>query len=210
MLSFCKKKCIKESNESTIHTSRNDSTNKSEVFTWGKGGSGRLGHGDVEDRKIATLVESLRDMAVRHIACGSNFTSAICQHKWVSGAEQSQCVSCRQPFGFTRKRHNCHNCGLVHCNACTSHKVLRAALAPNPAKPYRVCDSCFMKLNSTTYSSTINKKKEVVPHHSGESNHDAKLARAIVPSNLDMIIWTARQQNKGRKLMHCHSFGLPK
>ncbi|KAL5647436.1 hypothetical protein ACJX0J_041791, partial [Zea mays] len=36
-------------------------TNKSEVFTWGKGASGRLGHGDVEDRKLATLVESLRD-----------------------------------------------------------------------------------------------------------------------------------------------------
>lgn len=162
-------------------------TNKSEVFTWGKGANGRLGHGDVEDRKIPTLVESLRDRAVRHIACGSNFTSAICQHKWVSGAEQSQCASCRQPFGFTRKRHNCHNCGLVHCNACTSHKVLRAALAPNPAKPYRVCDSCFMKLNSAAYSSTINKKKEAVPRHSGESNHDAKLARAIVPSNLDMI-----------------------
>jgi hypothetical protein len=162
-------------------------TNKSEVFTWGKGANGRLGHGDVEDRKIPTVVESLRDRAIRHIACGSNFTSAICQHKWVSGAEQSQYASCRQPFGFTRKRHNCHNCGLVHCNVCTSHKVLRAALAPNPAKPYRVCDSCFMKLNSATYSSTINKKKEVVPRHSGESNHDAKLARAIVPSNLDMI-----------------------
>ncbi|PUZ52867.1 hypothetical protein GQ55_5G007700 [Panicum hallii var. hallii] len=164
-------------------------TNKSEVFTWGKGANGRLGHGDIEDRKIPTLVEALRDRAVRHIACGSNFTAAICQHKWVSGAEQSQCASCRQPFGFTRKRHNCHNCGLVHCNACTSRKALRAALAPNPAKPYRVCDSCFMKLNSAAYSSTINqnKRKEAVPRHSGESNPDTKLAKAIVPSNLDMI-----------------------
>ncbi|XP_062231978.1 PH, RCC1 and FYVE domains-containing protein 1-like isoform X1 [Phragmites australis] len=162
-------------------------TNKSEVFTWGKGANGRLGHGDIEDRKIPTLVEALRDRAVRHIACGSNFTAAICQHKWVSGAEQSQCASCRQPFGFTRKRHNCHNCGLVHCNACTSRKAPRAALAPNPAKPYRVCDSCFMKLNSAVYSSAINKRKEAVPRHSGESNPDAKLAKAIVPSNMDMI-----------------------
>ncbi|KAJ1287224.1 hypothetical protein BS78_03G414800 [Paspalum vaginatum] len=162
-------------------------TNKSEVFTWGKGANGRLGHGDIEDRKIPTLVEALRDRAVRHIACGSNFTAAICQHKWVSGAEQSQCAACRQPFGFTRKRHNCHNCGLVHCNACTSHKVLRAALAPNPAKPYRVCDSCFMKLNSAAYSSAVNKRKDAVSRHSGESNPDAKLTRAIVPSNLDLI-----------------------
>ncbi|KAK3166582.1 hypothetical protein QOZ80_1AG0047670 [Eleusine coracana subsp. coracana] len=162
-------------------------TNKSEVFTWGKGANGRLGHGDIEDRKVPTLVEALRDRSVRHIACGSNFTAAICQHRWVSGAEQSQCASCRQPFGFTRKRHNCHNCGLVHCNACTSRKALRAALAPNPAKPYRVCDSCFMKLNSAAYSSANNKRKETVSRHSGESNPDTRLARAIVPSNLDMI-----------------------
>jgi len=46
-----------------------------------------------------------------------------------------------------------------------------------------------MKLNSAAYSSTINqnKRKEAVPRHSGESNPDTKLAKAIVPSNLDMI-----------------------
>ncbi|KAM0863751.1 hypothetical protein ACQ4PT_044389 [Festuca glaucescens] len=162
-------------------------TAKSEVFTWGKGANGRLGHGDIEDRKIPTLVEALRGRAVRHISCGANFTAAICQHKLMSGAEQSQCASCRQPFGFTRKRHNCHNCGHVHCNACTSRKALRAALAPNPAKPYRVCDSCFLKLNNATDSSVTNKRKDYVPRHSGESNSDAKLAKAIVPSNMDMI-----------------------
>lgn len=159
-------------------------TIKSEVFTWGKGANGRLGHGDIEDRKIPTLVEALRDRSVRHIACGANFTAAICQHKWVSGAEQSQCASCRQPFGFTRKRHNCHNCGLVHCNACTSRKAVRAALAPNPAKPYRVCDSCFLKLNNAVDSSAISKKKENVLR---ESNSDGRLTKAIIPSNLDMI-----------------------
>lgn len=162
-------------------------TAKSEVFTWGRGANGRLGHGDIEDRKIPTVVETLRGRAVRHISCGANFTAAICQHKLMSGAEQSQCASCRQPFGFTRKRHNCHNCGYVHCNACTSRKALRAALAPNPAKPYRVCDSCFLKLNNATDSSVTNKRKDYVPRHSGESNSDAKLAKAIVPSNMDMI-----------------------
>ncbi|XBI22794.1 PH, RCC1 and FYVE domains-containing protein 1 [Aegilops tauschii subsp. strangulata] len=163
-------------------------TVKSEVFTWGKGANGRLGHGDIDDRKIPTLVEALRDRGVRHISCGANFTAAICQHKLMPGAEQSQCTSCRQPFGFTRKRHNCHNCGHVHCNACTSRKVLRAALAPNPGKPYRVCDSCFLKLNNAIDSSAINKRKDTVPRYSGESNSDStKLAKAIIPSNLDMI-----------------------
>ncbi|KAI5001677.1 hypothetical protein ZWY2020_026327 [Hordeum vulgare] len=79
---------------------------KSEVFTWGKGANGRLGHGDIDDRKIPTLVEALRDRAVRHISCDS---------------------------------------------------------------------------------SAINKRKDTVPRLSGESNSDTKLAKAIIPSNLDMI-----------------------
>ncbi|CAM0958658.1 unnamed protein product [Alopecurus aequalis] len=147
-------------------------TSRSEVFTWGKGANGRLGHGDIEDRKVPTPVEALRDRAVRHIACGANFTAAICLHKWVSGADQSQCSSCRQPFGFTRKRHNCYNCGLVHCNACTSRKALKAALAPNPGKLQRVCDSCFLKLKNASDSSSASKKKNLAPHLS---------------SNMDMI-----------------------
>nr|CAB3488745.1 unnamed protein product [Digitaria exilis] len=36
-------------------------TNAGEVYTWGKGANGRLGHGDVADRKVPTVVEALRD-----------------------------------------------------------------------------------------------------------------------------------------------------
>ena len=103
-------------------------TTKSEIYTWGKGANGRLGHGDLEDRKTPTLVEVLKDRTVKRIACGSNFTAAICHHKWVSGADQSQCSACRQAFGFTRKRHNCYNCGLVHCHSCSSRKALKLSL----------------------------------------------------------------------------------
>ncbi|XP_010532647.1 PREDICTED: uncharacterized protein LOC104808625 [Tarenaya hassleriana] len=136
-------------------------TSRSEVFTWGKGANGRLGHGDTEDRKTPTLVEALRDRHVKSIACGSNFTSSICIHKWVSGADQSVCSGCRQAFGFTRKRHNCYNCGLVHCHACSSKKALKAALAPTPGKPHRVCDACYTKLKAAEaggYNSNTNKK----------------------------------------------------
>ncbi|KAL2967090.1 hypothetical protein AAZX31_16G156100 [Glycine max] len=65
-------------------------TSKNEVYTWGKGANGRLGHGDIEDRKTPALVEALKDRHVKYIACGSNYSAAICLHKWVSGAEQSQ------------------------------------------------------------------------------------------------------------------------
>ncbi|XP_038989188.1 PH, RCC1 and FYVE domains-containing protein 1-like isoform X2 [Phoenix dactylifera] len=167
-------------------------TTRSEVYTWGKGANGRLGHGDLEDRKTPTLVEALKDRAVKHIACGANFTAAILQHKWVCGAEQSQCSACRQAFGFTRKRHNCYNCGLVHCHACSSRKALRAALSPNPAKSYRVCDSCYVKLSKVLESGGTNNKRNAVPRLSGESKGrfnkaDLKPSKNLLPSNLDLI-----------------------
>lgn len=124
-------------------------TSRTEVYTWGKGLNGRLGHGDTDDRSFPTLVEALKDKQVKSIACGTNFTAAICLHKWVSGIDQSMCSGCRLPFNFKRKRHNCYNCGLVFCHSCSSKKSLRASMAPNPNKPYRVCDNCFVKLKKT-------------------------------------------------------------
>eukprot|EP00252_Welwitschia_mirabilis_P008654 TRINITY_DN20650_c0_g1_i1.p1 TRINITY_DN20650_c0_g1~~TRINITY_DN20650_c0_g1_i1.p1 ORF type:complete len:1115 (+),score=250.60 TRINITY_DN20650_c0_g1_i1:356-3700(+) len=121
-------------------------TSKTEVYTWGKGSNGQLGHGNIEDMNTPTLVEALKDKQVKSIVCGSNFTGAICLHKWVSGADHSMCSGCRLPFGFTRKRHNCYNCGFVFCHACSSKKSLKASLAPNPNRPYRVCDNCLNKL----------------------------------------------------------------
>lgn len=166
-------------------------TSRNEVYTWGKGANGRLGHGDVEDRKTPTLVEALKDRHVKYIACGANYTAAICLHKWVSGAEQSQCSSCRQAFGFTRKRHNCYNCGLVHCHSCSSRKATRAALAPNPSKPYRVCDSCFAKLNKVLEANN-NNRRNAVPRLSGENKDrldkaEIRLSKSALPSNMDLI-----------------------
>ncbi|CAK8532869.1 unnamed protein product [Lathyrus sativus] len=166
-------------------------TSKNEVYTWGKGSNGRLGHGDIEDRKTPTLVEALKDRHVKYIACGSNYSAAICLHKWVSGAEQSQCSACRQAFGFTRKRHNCYNCGLVHCHSCSSKKALRAALSPNPDKPYRVCDSCYAKLSKVAEASNHN-RRNTLPRLSGENKDrldksELRLSKAVVPSNMDLI-----------------------
>ncbi|XP_061997844.1 PH, RCC1 and FYVE domains-containing protein 1-like isoform X2 [Rosa rugosa] len=125
-------------------------TSRTEVYTWGKGANGRLGLGDTEDKFSPTLVEALRDKQVKSIICGTNFTAAICLHKWVSGVDQSMCSGCRLPFNFKRKRHNCYNCGLVLCHSCSSKKCLKASMAPNPNKPYRVCDNCFGKLRKAS------------------------------------------------------------
>ncbi|KAI5002065.1 hypothetical protein ZWY2020_026715 [Hordeum vulgare] len=113
-------------------------TSRTEVYTWGKGANGRLGHGDTDDRNSPTLVEALKDKQVRSVVCGINFTAAICIHKWVSGVDQSMCSGCRLPFNLRRKRHNCYNCALVFCHSCSSKKSLKASLAPNQSKPYYV------------------------------------------------------------------------
>lgn len=192
-------------------------TARNEVYTWGKGANGRLGHGDLEDRKTPTLVEALKDRHVKYLSCGSNYTAAICLHKWVSGAEQSQCAACRQAFGFTRKRHNCYNCGLVHCHSCSSRKAFRAALAPNPSKPYRVCDSCYAKL-SKVLEGSVNNRRNSVPRLSGENKDrldkaDLRLSKASVPSNMDLIKQldskAAKQGRKADTFSLVHSTQAP-
>ncbi|CAN8239114.1 unnamed protein product [Cochlearia groenlandica] len=124
-------------------------TSKSEIYTWGKGLNGQLGHGTVENKMEPVLVGFMREKQVRAITCGSNFTAVICVHKWVPGSEHSLCAGCRNPFNFRRKRHNCYNCGLIFCKVCSSRKSLRAALAPDMNKPYRVCYGCFTKLKKS-------------------------------------------------------------
>ncbi|CAH9100080.1 unnamed protein product [Cuscuta epithymum] len=142
-------------------------TSRTEIFTWGKGANGRLGHGDMDDRNSPTLVEALKDKQVKSIACGANFTAVICLHKWVSGNDQSMCSGCRLPFNFKRKRHNCYNCGLVYCHSCSGKKSLRASMAPNPNKPYRVCDSCLYKLKKAA-------ETDASPHSSVSSRRGMK------------------------------------
>ncbi|KAJ6315365.1 hypothetical protein OIU78_018787 [Salix suchowensis] len=72
-------------------------TSKTEVYTWGKGANGRLGHGDTDDKKFAIF----------------------------SGSPKRQ----------TSKEY-----------CLCSKKSLKASMAPNPNKAYRVCDNCYNKL----------------------------------------------------------------
>lgn len=140
-----KEEFVKEISSGSYHVAV--LTSKGKVYTWGMGANGRLGLGDVDDRNSPALVEALRDRHVCSIACGSSFTATICLHKSVSSSDQSICSGCRMPFGFTRKKHNCYNCGLVFCHACSSKKAVNASLAPNKSKLYRVCDPCFTQLS---------------------------------------------------------------
>ncbi|ONK75455.1 uncharacterized protein A4U43_C03F17020 [Asparagus officinalis] len=127
-------------------------TSRTEVYTWGKGANGQLGHGDTDDRNKPTHVEALKGKHVKKIVCGPNFTAAICIHKMVSSDDLSICSGCRLPFSFRRKCHNCYNCGLAFCKSCSSKKSVKAALAPSIHKPYRVCDECYTKIKKSMAS----------------------------------------------------------
>jgi len=142
-------------------------TSRTEIYTWGKGENGQLGHGDNDNRNKPTLVEALKGKQVKKIVCGPNFTAAICVHNWVSSDDLSICSGCRLPFGFRRKQHNCYNCGLVFCKPCSSRKSVKAALTPNIHKPYRVCDDCYTKINKTTGSGI---HSQLPKHPSGSQN----------------------------------------
>ncbi|OVA14280.1 FYVE zinc finger [Macleaya cordata] len=130
-------------------------TSRGKVYTWGKGANGRLGLGDTEDRNSPTLVEALKERQVESVVCGSSFTAAICLHKSIFCSDQSTCSGCRMVFGFTRKKHNCYNCGFQFCRACSSKKVINASLAPNKNKLHRVCDSCYNKLTKSANTDRV-------------------------------------------------------
>lgn len=138
-------------------------TSMGNVFTWGRGANGQLGLGDTRDRNTPTLVEFLRDRKVEHISCGSSCTAAICLHKSIVTTDQLACKGCGMAFGFTRKKQNCYNCGLLFCRACCSKKVTNASLAPNKIKPFRVCDPCFKKLQRVAVSSELFKTEIRTP-----------------------------------------------
>lgn len=48
-----------------------------EVYTWGRGDDGRLGHGDNGWKFVPRLVEELRGKSVRQVTCGSYHTAAV-------------------------------------------------------------------------------------------------------------------------------------
>ncbi|XP_025832237.1 E3 ubiquitin-protein ligase HERC2 [Agrilus planipennis] len=53
-------------------------TSSGQLFTWGKGRYGRLGHGDSEDRLKPKLVEELLGYRVIDVACGSGDAQTLC------------------------------------------------------------------------------------------------------------------------------------
>ncbi|RQM20636.1 hypothetical protein B5M09_000397 [Aphanomyces astaci] len=50
---------------------------KGDVYTWGRGDDGRLGHGDNGWKFVPRLVESLQTKQIKQVTCGSYHTAAV-------------------------------------------------------------------------------------------------------------------------------------
>ena len=48
-----------------------------DIFSWGRGEDGQLGLGDTSDQSTPVLVENLRKVRVREVACGSGHTIVL-------------------------------------------------------------------------------------------------------------------------------------
>ena len=65
---------------------------KGQLFTWGSGDNGQLGHGEIEgtDSSVPMLVRSLAQARVTSVSCGAFFTGACCDDgalwMWGNGA----------------------------------------------------------------------------------------------------------------------------
>ncbi len=109
------------------------------------------------------------------------------------------CLGCRQPFGFIRKRHNCYNCGAVFCHACSSKKASKASLAPNPNRPYRVCDPCLIKLKRAAESGVtvgplsrrVGPSQRPIDVRDGLVQLEPKVPRAQPPPSKSAMIFEA-------------------
>ncbi|KAI3890703.1 hypothetical protein MKX03_023126 [Papaver bracteatum] len=174
-------------------------TSRGGVFTWGKGANGRLGLGDTEDRNSPAPVEALRERQVESVICGSSFTAAICVHKSIFSTHQSSCSGCRIVFGFTRKKHNCYNCGLVFCRVCSNKKAINVSLAPNNNKLHRVCNSCHNKLTKSVRIS------ETLMHRVNDRSTNAPLLAHKISGDDETNYFTEAQGSRNQQLLHPES-----
>ncbi|CAM9211439.1 unnamed protein product, partial [Choristocarpus tenellus] len=91
MLESLRGKLMKQVAACGFHTAA--LTDKGEVFTWGEGKFGRLGHGTERNQLVPRMVEALMGKKVRHVACGGFHSAAILEtgelYTW-GGGEHGQ------------------------------------------------------------------------------------------------------------------------
>lgn len=121
-------------------------TDSGEVFTWGKGKCGRLGHGDNRDRSVPCELD-MDGRRVYAVECGSTHTACLVTMTWVSDDLIKNCMACKNKFSLVNRKHHCQNCRGAFCASCTSKRTQVPALPGYPpASLRRVCDKCYSSI----------------------------------------------------------------
>lgn len=118
-----------------------------QLYTWGCGMNGQLGHGDT--RKTLSqpfLVDTLLEKRVQMAACGEEHMGCLVVHGWVPDEEAKNCMACQKAFTAIKRRHHCRNCGGVYCGTCSTKRF--PLLEKGYSDPVRVCDKCFVTLST--------------------------------------------------------------
>lgn len=56
-------------------------SSEEELYTWGAGSYGRLGHGDESDKVEPQMIEELRQRKISLVSCGNFHTMCKCKRK---------------------------------------------------------------------------------------------------------------------------------
>lgn len=110
-------------------------TQDGEVFSWGRGDDGRLGHGDNGWKYVPRLINALSGKVVTQITCGSYHTAAVTNNgelfTWGGGmygklghGSESGCSTPRKVEGLSDVHVGSVACGSRHTVAVTSNGAI--------------------------------------------------------------------------------------
>ncbi|CAF1272199.1 unnamed protein product [Rotaria sordida] len=86
------------------------------------------------------------ERCIRYASGGNNTPNSAVAAHWVPDDKADTCMHCHtSKFSAYNRRHHCRNCGIIVCDTCSKKRFLLPHL---DAKPVRVCDSCYLKLNN--------------------------------------------------------------
>lgn len=130
-------------------------TNTGQVYSWGEGSYGRLGHGDTVTVKSPKLVEALKDLVIVQVSSGSRHSGAITSegvlYTWGSGTDGKLGHGNSDSVYTPKILSAVENAVQVACGA--SHTV---AIADNGTKVYSWGGGSYGKLghNNTNAQNT--------------------------------------------------------
>ena len=127
-------------------------TNTGQVYSWGEGSYGRLGHGDTSTIKNPKWVEALKDVVVVQVSCGSRHSAAVTAdgvlYTWGSGTDgklgHGNTESVYTPKVLSEVS------DAIHVTCASSHTL---AIAENGSKVYSWGGGSYGKLGHGNTSS---------------------------------------------------------